>query len=265
MKVLAVETATAWQSVAILDGERILARTAQDAKGSHARTLLPAIDRLFKETGLTLNDLQGLAVSIGPGSFTGLRVGLATMLGFRTVTKLPLVVVPTLEAMAWNLRGTSLPICPILKSRIGEVYWAQYQWTDRRTLVQLLDERVGSPHALAQTIEKPLLVCGDGWLTYGDDIRAASGLDARMLTEADAEAMHPSAVSVALAALPRLAKGEVAGIGVAPRYVQRTAAELTQERRDGRSAAELRQQRVARKLDGKSRQKRHARAPAPKR
>lgn len=265
MKILAVETATAWQSVAILDGERVLARSGQDAKGSHARTLLPAIDRLFEETGLTLNDLQGLAVSIGPGSFTGLRVGLATMLGFRTVTRLPLVVVPTLEAMAWSLRGMSLPICPILKSRVGEVYWAQYQWTDRQTLLQLLDEQVGSPHTLARTIRKPLLVCGDGWQVYEQEIRSRLGAEARMLTEADAEAMCPSAVSVGLAALPRLAKGELAGVGIAPRYVQRTEAELTHERLGERSAAERRQQRVARKVDGKPRQKRPAEAPASKR
>lgn len=265
MKILAVETATAWQSVAILDGETVLARAEQDAKGSHARTLLPVIDRLFKETGLTLNDLHGLAVSIGPGSFTGLRVGLATMLGFRTVTKLPLVAVPTLEAMAWSLRGMSLPICPILMSRIGEVYWAQYQWTDRRTLIPLLDERVGSPQALAQTIEKPLLVCGDGWQAYGKDIRAALGAEARMLAEADAEAMCPSAVSVGLAALPRLAKGEVAGVGIAPRYVQRTQAELTHEHLGGPSAADQRQQRVARKLAGKPQRKRPTGAPASKR
>ncbi len=265
MKILAVETATVWQSVAILDGEAVLARVEQDAKGSHARTLLPAIDRLLKEAGLTLNDLNGLAVSIGPGSFTGLRVGLATMLGFRTVTKLPLVVVPTLEAMAWSLRGMSLPICPILKSRIGEVYWAQYQWTDRRTLVRLLHEQVGPPQAVARTVQKPLLVCGDGWQAYEKDIRASLGADARMIAEADVSAMRPSAVSLGLAALPRLANGEVAGLGIAPRYVQRTEAELTQERLGGVSATERRQQRVARKLAGKPQRKRSAAAPASKR
>lgn len=261
MKLLAVDTATSWQSVAILDGETTLAHVEQDAKGSHARTLLPAIDRLLGEAKLTLTDLTGLAVSIGPGSFTGLRVGLATMLGFRTVTKLPLVVVPTLEGMAWSLRGTSLPICPILKSRAGEVYWAQYQWTDRRTLVQLLGEQVGSPHALAQTVQKPLLVCGEGWEAYEKDIRAALGADARMLAQADAAAMRPSAVSIGLAALPRLARGEVAGLGIAPRYVQRTEAELTHERLGEVSATERRRQRVEQKLAGKPRRRYPAAAP----
>src|SRR5678815_5588341 len=71
MKVVAGETATPWQSVALLNGERVLARCDQDAAGSHARLLLPAIDRLFSDTGLLPAQLDGLVVSIGPGSFTG--------------------------------------------------------------------------------------------------------------------------------------------------------------------------------------------------
>ena len=106
MKVLAVETATSWQSVAILDDSRVLARYDQDAAGSHAKLLLPTIDRLLRETGVALKQLDGLAVSIGPGSFTGLRVGLATLLGFRTISRLPLAVRPTLEGMGLSLQGT---------------------------------------------------------------------------------------------------------------------------------------------------------------
>lgn len=261
MKILAVETATAWQSVALLEGESVLAQVMQDAKGSHARTLLPAIDRLFDETGLTLRDLQGLAVSIGPGSFTGLRVGLSTMVGFRTVTGLPLVVVPTLEAMAWNVRGTSLVICPMVTSRIGEVYWAHYHWTDPLTLVRLLDERVGTPQAVAQSVTTPMLMCGDGWLAYGKDIRAALGADARMLDEPDAQAMRPSAVSVGLASLGRFAAGDVAGTGIAPRYVQRTEAEAMHERFGGVPAAGRRRQRVAGKLAEKPKRRRPVTAP----
>jgi tRNA threonylcarbamoyladenosine biosynthesis protein TsaB len=112
MKVLAVETATAWQSVALLNGERVLACCEQEAAGSHARLLLPAIDHVFSTSGLLPAKLDGLVVSIGPGSFTGLRVGLSTVLGIRTVTQLPLVTVPTLEGMAWILAGAAKCIGP---------------------------------------------------------------------------------------------------------------------------------------------------------
>ena len=80
MRILAVETATAWQSVAVVDGDRVMARADDDAAGAHARMLVPAIDRVLTSCGMALPDLDGLAVSIGPGSFTGLRVGLATMM-----------------------------------------------------------------------------------------------------------------------------------------------------------------------------------------
>src|SRR5882762_2319528 len=122
MKVLAVETATSWQSVAILDESRVLASHDQAAAGSHAKLLLPTIDRLFRETGLTLKQLDGLVLSIGPGSFTGLRVGLATLLG------------------------------PILNSRRGELYWALFRWTSDDRLERVVSEQVGTPVMLGSSL-----------------------------------------------------------------------------------------------------------------
>ena len=89
MKILAVETATAWQSVAILEDDLVLAQHAQEANGAHGALLLPAIDHVLVQSGLQLGDLSGLACSVGPGSFTGLRVGIATCLGLRAATGLP--------------------------------------------------------------------------------------------------------------------------------------------------------------------------------
>ena len=115
MKVLAVETATAWQSVAILRRGTGTCPLRPGCAGSHARLLLPAIDRVLSEAGVVPGKLDGLVVSIGPGSFTGLRVGLSAVLGIRTVTQVPLVVVPTLEGMAWNLRDAAMPVCPVIE------------------------------------------------------------------------------------------------------------------------------------------------------
>ncbi|MGQ0812428.1 MAG: tRNA (adenosine(37)-N6)-threonylcarbamoyltransferase complex dimerization subunit type 1 TsaB [Nitrospiraceae bacterium] len=269
MKILAVETATAWQSVAILGGKSVVARLDRDAQGSHARCLLPAIDRLLTSSGLRLTELDGLAVSIGPGSFTGLRVGLATMLGFRTVTGLPLVVVPTLEAMAWNLRGTAFALCPIIKSRTGEVYWGLYQWTDSETLVKMADERVGSPSAVASAIHSPTIVFGDGWEAYAVDIRRCVGERSELLIESPSS-RAPSAVSVGLAGVKRLVKGEIAGIGVAPLYVQRSEAELNYDRGAAMASPSRLDKRLARRralaqsglkrtgphVDGRSRRRR---------
>jgi tRNA threonylcarbamoyladenosine biosynthesis protein TsaB len=247
MKVLAVETATSWQSVAILDGSRVLARHDQDAAGSHAKLLLPTIDRLFRETGLTVKQLDGLAVSIGPGSFTGLRVGLATLLGFRTVSQLPLVVVPTLEGMAWNLKGASTLLCPILNSRRGELYWALFRWTGNDRLERVISEQVGTAASLGSSLTESVLVFGEGWTIEASAIRASISPSVTV-NEASDSAQKPSAISIGLAGIERLRRGEHAGIGIGPLYVQRTAAELKYEESGGISPVVLRQERVARKV-----------------
>ncbi|HKO31161.1 MAG TPA: tRNA (adenosine(37)-N6)-threonylcarbamoyltransferase complex dimerization subunit type 1 TsaB [Nitrospiraceae bacterium] len=248
MKVLAVETATSWQSVAILDESRVLVRHDQDAAGSHAKLLLPTINRLLHESGLTLTQLEGLVVSIGPGSFTGLRVGLATLLAFRTITQLPLMVVPTLEGMAWNLRGTSTLLCPILNSRRGELYWALFRWTDDNRLERVMSEQVGTAAMLGSCLTGSGLVFGEGWTAETLAIRASMPSSA-MFVEAPNSAMKPSAVSIGLAGIERFQRGEYAGTGISPLYVQRTAAELKYEESGGLSPIAQRQERVARKVN----------------
>ncbi len=250
MKVLAVETATSWQSVAILDGSRVLARHDQDADGSHAKLLLPTIDRLFRETDLRFTQLDGLVVSIGPGSFTGLRVGLATLLGFRTISQLPLAAVPTLEGMAWNLRGTSDLLCPTLNSRRGELYWALFRWTGDDRLERVVSEQVGTPVMLGNSLTESVLVFGEGWIVEASAIRASIPPTVTM-TEASDVAMKPSAVSIGLAGIERLRRGEYAGTGISPLYVQRTAAELKYEESGGISPVVLRQERIARQVSAR--------------
>lgn len=247
MKVLAVETATSWQSVAIVDENTVLARHDHAAAGSHAASLLPTIDRLLADTELSLKSLDGLAVSIGPGSFTGLRVGLATVLGFRTISRLPVAVVPTLEGLAWNLRGTSTPLCPVLNSRRGELYWALYQWTGDQQLTQILAEQVGTPTKLGGELSGSLVLYGEGWTTEETAIRSALALSVA-ITQAPDDAGRPSAVSIALAGIERLKQGEVAGVGVSPLYIQRPEAELRYEQSGGISPVVRRRERVAMKL-----------------
>lgn len=247
MKVLAVETATSWQSVAIVDGDRVLARREQDADGAHGRLLLPAIAQLLDQTRLRLTDLNGLACSIGPGSFTGIRVGLATCLGLRAATDLPLALVPTLEAMAWNANRTTLPICPVLTSRRAELYWAVFRRTNGTQMDRLVSERVGAPRALAQSLTEPTLVFGEGWSSMESEIRAALP-DCAAVSAGPVETAKPTAVSVALLGMERLQRDEVAGDQVAPLYVQRTEAELKYEQSGGISPVARREERVAKKV-----------------
>ncbi len=247
MKILAIETATAWQSVAILDDTTVLGCHDEEVPGAHAKTLLPTIDRLFSDTGLSLHRLDGVAVSIGPGSFTGLRVGLATALGFRTATRLPLAVVPTLEGLAWNLRGSSLPVCPVLNSRKGELYWAIFRWVGDNRVERIVPETVGPASRLGHMLTESIICFGEGWVLESASVRATMPRGI-VVQESAPHKARPSAVSIGLAGLARLRRGEVAGTGVAPLYVQRSEAELKFDESGGLSPVARRREKIARKL-----------------
>ncbi len=226
MKLLAVETATSLQSVAIMDDDTVLACADAPAEGSHGRLLVPTIDRLLADTKLSLSALSFSAVSIGPGSFTGLRVGLGTLMGFRLAMDLPIVEVPTLEALVWNLRGERRPICSMLKARTGELYWAMFQWQPNGDLRRLSEDCVGAWRAWVDSLTGPTVVMGEGWQLNRAELRKAGGDRAAWMVEAPADAMTASAASVGLVARTKWAKGEIAKPGSAPHYVQRAEAEV---------------------------------------
>jgi tRNA threonylcarbamoyladenosine biosynthesis protein TsaB len=158
-----------------------------------------------------------------------------------------LVVVPTLEGMAWNLKGTSTLLCPILNSRRGELYWALFRWTGDDRLERVASEQVGTPVKLGNSLTESVLVFGEGWTAESSAIRASASPSVKVIETPDF-AMKPSAVSIGLAGLKRLRRGEHVGVGISPLYVQRTAAELKYEESGGISPVVLRQERVARKV-----------------
>ena len=246
MKILAVETATSWQSVAIVENDVVLARTDQDAGGAHGTVLLTAIDRLLVQTGLQLSDLDGLACSIGPGSFTGIRVGIATCLGLRMASDLPLAVVPTLEAMAWGHPSLSVPLCPVLNSRKGELYWAVFRRTNEGRLERMLAEQVGTPGMVARSLSGETLIFGEGWVAMESEIRAALP-PAVAVSSGSVASSKPSAVAVAQLGMERLRRGDIADDRVMPLYVQRAEAEITFEQSGNISPVTRRQERVATK------------------
>jgi tRNA threonylcarbamoyladenosine biosynthesis protein TsaB len=245
MKILAVDTATTWQGVAILDESGVLAQQGQEAGGAHGTLLLPAIDRLLTQAKLQLYELNGLVCSAGPGSFTGIRVGLATCLGLRAATGLPLVLVPTLEAMAWNVDTTKL-ICPLLPSRRGEVYWAIFRRGVDGSVERVLGEQVGTEDDFVRSVREPTVVFGAGLRTIAPETHELLSKSGRV-TVGWEQLVMPSAVSVAHVGLAQLQRGKVAGEIVAPLYVQRAEAEIEYERSGGLSPVVRRQNRVARK------------------
>ena len=223
MRVLGIETSTLQGGVALVDGHRVVCERTLSVQVTHSERLLPAIDAVLADAGTTLERLDGLAVSIGPGSFTGLRIGVSTVKGLAYATGLPVIGVPTLMAMAWLLPAAQYPICPLLDARKQEVYAALFRHTDAG-LVQVWDDRAISPERLCPLIDEPTLFVGDGVGAYADLWRARLG--DRML-QPPVFAREPRPAIIAALGRERLERGERDDAErLVPRYLRPSEAEL---------------------------------------
>jgi len=127
MKLLAIDTSTDYLSLAVISGGKVLARVHRKTPRSHSSLLMPMIDRVLKRSKTVLRDIDGFCLSIGPGSFTGLRIGTAAVKGLALATKKPIVAVPTLDVIAENGKKFCGIICPVLDARKGKVYASIYR------------------------------------------------------------------------------------------------------------------------------------------
>jgi len=178
LRILAFEGSGAAAGVALLDQARIAGESAVDTRRARTELLLELARRLLEDTGLAVSDLDRLAYSEGPGSFTGLRIGLAAVLGLSIGAGTPVVPVPSLEVIAYPWRGLGLPILPLTGHRRGQVYNAALRWDGRRfeTLAP------GASLALEALLERcanlpseRLLFVGDAVDSLAESIRARFG------------------------------------------------------------------------------------------
>lgn len=233
MKVLGLDAATAVCGVAVVEDERLLCDYRLQAGSSHAEHLLVLVDRALKDLSLTLADLDGLSLTIGPGSFTGLRVAVSTVKGLVTGLPRPVAAISTLEALAWNLPFARHPICPLLDAKKQEVYAALFVFSESGELKRLMEDQVIAPMELLGRLSAPgggpTFFVGDGAFRYRDLIADQLGRWARFVPVA-----HRGSIAsvVAQLGLDRLKRGQrVEMDDLAPAYLRRSDAELNLERR----------------------------------
>lgn len=130
MKILALDSSGQVASVAILEDDELIAEYTTNYKKTHSETLVPMLDEIFKMTGIDIGTVDAIAVTKGPGSFTGLRIGSSTVKGLSYYLKKPIIAVPTVDAIAQNLWGTDKLVCPIMDARREEVYTGIYKFED---------------------------------------------------------------------------------------------------------------------------------------
>lgn len=223
MPVIAIETTTMVGSIAIVDNARVISEITLNVRATHSEKLMPAIDRLFSDAGLAVDDMDAIAVSIGPGSFTGLRIGISTAKGLSYASGKPLIGIPTLDALALNMGFSRYLVCPIQDARKGEVYTALYR-PCYKSLKKMTDDMAVDPAALARMITEKTVFLGDGVNTYRELLMKQLG---ELYNEAPLPLRLPRASNVAMLALKRLEKGEADDpFTMVPRYIRRPEAEI---------------------------------------
>ncbi len=216
MKILGVDTSTPIGSVGLIDGERFIAEHTLSIVKAHSSRLMPAIDQILKWGDLTVHDLDACAVGIGPGSFTGIRIGVGTIKSLCYALKKPIIGVSTLEAIAYNLRDADKLICPILDARKDEVYGALFR--GGQTLLRKSDDLCVSIESLLSHIDDDAIFVGDGLLRYAPIVQEQFGDDVPL---ADPIFNVPRGASIARIGYDRLLNGQSGDyFSLAPNYVR---------------------------------------------
>ncbi len=233
MLILAVETSTFTGSVALVEASveggasrslRVIGETTLQVSETHSSRLMPTIDRLLRETSLPVQKIQGIALGLGPGSFTGLRIAVSTVKGLGFALRVPVAGAPTLDVLANNIPYASSQVCPVLDARKKEVYAALFRGDGQGHLKKVSEDWVLSPEDLCSRISGTTVLVGNGTEVYGEIFKKRLGPQALF---APPELSFPRAVNVARLSLPALQRGETPDLfAFTPIYVRRSEAEI---------------------------------------
>ena len=230
MLILALESSAKAASAALMEDESLIAQYSQCSGLTHSRTLLPMVEDMLKNTEKKIADVDLIAVAHGPGSFTGIRIGVSTVKGLAWASDKKCVGVSTLEAMAWHGVSAGGLICPVMDARRSQVYNALFETDGDGRPARLTEDRAVSLAELAGELKDyecaPLLVGDGAKLTY--DYLTNEGIACRM---APANLLYQSAWGVGMAAL-----GKDAGSAddLLPVYLRLSQAERERQERLGR-------------------------------
>ena len=231
MKILGIDTSTKICSLGLVEENNILAE--YNLSSYYQRTssiLVSTIKDMLEGVGLELSDLDGIAVSIGPGSFTGLRIGLGVAKGLSYASSIPLSAIPTLDALAFSLKGIPFLVCTILESKKDEVYSAAFRELDG--LNKVVDYNCGNIDSLLSelsSLKEKIVFIGEGAIKYRKIIEGRLGRKASFVGP---HLALPRGVNVAFLGLEKLKKGEAENIYTLPLlYLRKSEAEIIWEKK----------------------------------
>jgi len=228
MKLLALDTSSMTATVALLDGDKLIGAYTLNHKKSHSQKLMPMIEEIIKSCDLTPKEIDVFAVSLGPGSFTGLRIGIATITAMAQALDKTVIGVPTLEALAFNLYNIQGLVCPIIDAQRDLVYTGVYQWVENQ-MVEVIQQQVLHIDELISILKKEnkeVFFVGDALEKFDHVLK--EGLEEKFKVP-PTKFLIPSASSVGEIAKIKIEKGLTTDI--APIYMRKSAAEVQYEER----------------------------------
>ncbi len=237
MKVLAIDSSGLVATVAVVEDAELLAEYTTNYKKTHSQTLLPMLEHVRDMIDLDLNTIDYLAVAAGPGSFTGLRIGSATVKGLGLALNKPVVEVPTLEGLAYNMCGTNHLVCPLMDARRNQVYTGIYEFemSEHTWKMNALKEQCAVD--IAEIVEecnrlgRPVVFLGDGVPVYTQKIEELCRVP---YTFAPAGMNRQRAAAIAALAVQYAKEGKtVSAAEHAPEYLRKSQAEREREEANG--------------------------------
>ena len=233
MRILGLDSSGLVASVAIVEDNTLLAEYTTNYKKTHSQTLLPMLAQLKEMIELDLESIDAIAIAAGPGSFTGLRIGAATAKGLGLALDKPLVEVPTLEGLAYNLYGTDRLICPLMDARRNQVYTGAYEFVPKgqdyqlHTLIEQCAIDVTEMLEKINAYGRPVIFLGDGVPVYKDVVKKAAKVP---FAFAPAHNNCQRAASVAALGAVYFAEGRTVSAAMhQPEYLRKSQAERERE------------------------------------
>jgi tRNA threonylcarbamoyladenosine biosynthesis protein TsaB len=233
MRILGIDTSTLAASVALVKDSNLIAEHLIDDRESHSLKVLPIIDSLLQQANLELGEMDAFCVSAGPGSFTGLRVGMSIMKGFSLATGRPMVGVPTLEAMAATMTYADKQVCPVIDARKKEVYCALFK-AEEGKMRRITEDMALKPDALCDLIKEPTIFLGDGIRAYGELFRERL----REMAFLDRRLPSPSVAAQAAMMCGRSLSREKSDEKTGLHYVRLSEAEIKRSKQSAGAATE---------------------------
>lgn len=242
MKILALDSSGLVASVAIVEDDTLLGEYTINYKKTHSQTLLPMLDTVAQMIELDLDSIDAIAVAAGPGSFTGLRIGSATAKGLGLALNKPLIPVPTVDGLAYNLWGCRDLVCPLMDARRSQTYTGLYEFTEDG--LQVLKEQcaVGIDEIIdiVNAFERPVVFLGDGVPVFRDYIAEHCAVE---YSFAPAHMNRQRAGAVAALGLELMRAGKIETAAEhKPEYLRLSQAERERKEREQRMVESAQQQ-----------------------